>query len=150
MFIYSLRYTQRPWQDWKVDQQVHRDRNNDFFIESVINWLHASQNELKKRKKNMRKKQKKHRMNEMYCWKKHICADFNLWNGRFSHQTLERVLLIVILTEPIEFGGPGSFVCIVEHILEVLQSLFVIFLHGQGLTQVADVIDALEFGDAGG
>ena len=58
MFIYSLRYTQRPWQDWKVDQQVHRDRNNDFFIESVINWLHASQNELKKRKK-MCKKQKK-------------------------------------------------------------------------------------------
>ena len=91
-------------------------------------------------------------MNEMHCWKKNICVDFNLWNGRFSPwlHPLGRVLLIVILTEPIEFGGPGSFVCIVEHILEVLQSLFVIFLHGQGLTQVADVIDALEFGDAGG
>ena len=30
----------------------------------------------------MCKKQKKHRMNEMYCWKKNICVDFNLGNER--------------------------------------------------------------------
>ena len=47
------------------------------------------------------------------------------------------------MEEPVHFGGPSSFVRIVEDVLEVFQCFLIVFLNGQSLSQITDIIYAL-------
>ena len=47
------------------------------------------------------------------------------------------------MEEPVHFGGPGSFVRIVEDVLKIFQCFLIVFLNGQSLSQITDIIYAL-------
>ena len=50
--------------------------------------------------------------------------------------------------EPVQFRSPATTIGVIEHTLEVGQSLLVCFLHCQSFPEVAHVIDALQLRDS--